>query len=159
VAKQLTRRGLEALSREMEVRLSLDLGPASASFAMGTTTIVEGELVDSADSDETDVSDDAAAVNPESGDAPETATASSADADRATSRISDADAGQIGEDPMESLAAEAATAPSASADDPTAHPVEPLAEVAASDSPLPPGLDDKPAPVANLDADLPPGTI
>ena len=130
VARQLTKRGLEALSREMEMRLNLNLGPASATFAVATSTIVEAELVD-----EADASDDAAEANPESGDTPDTATASSGDADRAESSAADGEA------------------------EPGTHPVEPLAEVAASDSPLPPGLDERPAPVADLDADLPPGTI
>lgn len=109
VARQLTRRGLEALSREMELRLNLGVGPASASFAVTSSTIVEAELV------EADPTDDAAAANPESGDTPESAA--------------------------------------------DAHPVEPLEETASPDSPLPPGLDDRPAPVENLDSELPPGTI
>jgi len=123
VAKQLTRKGLEALSREMELRLKLSLGGASASFAVGTSSVVDGELVGAADDDV----DDAEIQNPESGDAPEPATASSADGD--------------------------------AAGDSAAHPVEPLAEVASPDSPLPPGLAGDPAPVDDLDSRLPPGTV
>ncbi len=137
VAKQLTRRGLEALSREMELRLNLDVGAASASFAVGTTTIVDGEVVDAAD----DALDDAAVGNPESGDAPETATASSGDGTAAAGPAAGASDG-------------AATAGGADA-----HPVEPLAEAASPDAPLPPGLDSHPAPVKDLDSGLPPGTI
>ncbi|HET7233898.1 MAG TPA: carbon monoxide dehydrogenase subunit G [Longimicrobium sp.] len=132
VAKQLTRRGLEALSREMELRLNLDVGAASASFAVGTGTIVEGEIVVVEDD-----TDDAAAANPESGDTPEAAAAPPVD-DGHASYSADA-AGDDGS--------------------PAAHPVEPLEETASPDSPLPPGLDDRPAPVANLDSELPPGTI
>ncbi|HEU4560886.1 MAG TPA: carbon monoxide dehydrogenase subunit G, partial [Longimicrobium sp.] len=40
VAKQLTRRGLEALSREMELRLNLNVGDTSASFAVGTAPVL-----------------------------------------------------------------------------------------------------------------------
>ncbi|HEX9937696.1 MAG TPA: carbon monoxide dehydrogenase subunit G [Longimicrobium sp.] len=130
VAKQLTRRGLEALSREMELRLNLSVGDASASFAVGTAPVVDGEVVDDADDD--DSVDDAAAANPESGDAPEPATASSDDGDAAA-------------------AASASTGT-------TAHPVEPLAEAASPDAPLPPGLAGDPAPVDDLDSRLPPGT-
>jgi carbon monoxide dehydrogenase subunit G len=140
VARQLTRRGLEALSREMELRLNLNVGPASASFAVGTGTIVEGEIVvvevDGSGA-AADATDDAAAANPESGDTPEPATASSPAASAAAASAADAEA----------------------EDGPAAHPVEPLEETASPDSPLPPGLDDRPAPVANLDSELPPGTI
>lgn len=143
VAKQLTRKGLEALSREMELRLKLSLGGASASFAVGTAAVVEGKLVDAADDDGVD---DAAVENPESGDAPDAATGSSADGDHATPSApgaSDAVAAADGDDGLDS----------------TAHPVEPLEEVASPDSPLPPGLAGDPAPVADLDSRLPPGTV
>ncbi|HET7463008.1 MAG TPA: carbon monoxide dehydrogenase subunit G [Longimicrobium sp.] len=135
VARQLTRRGLEALSREMELRLNLAVGPASASFAVATGTIVEAELVEA---EAADATDDAAVANPESGDAPEPATADSGDAEPAYSADATGDDGSP---------------------DHAAHPVEPLEETASPDSPLPPGLDDRPAPVANLDSELPPGTI
>ena len=72
VAKLLTRQGLEALSREMELRIGASLGLASASFGITTSTVIEGELVDDADSVE-----DAAEANPESGDAPDAAAGAS----------------------------------------------------------------------------------
>lgn len=125
VAKLMTRQGLEALSREMELRLKLDVGLAAASFAVATGTVIDGEVVEDSDTD------DAAEANPESGDASETA-----------SSVDGTASGDV----------------DASADGPAAHPVEPLAEVASADSPLPPGLDDHAIPVADLDADLPPGT-
>lgn len=155
VAKQLTRRGLEALSREMELRLKLSLGGASASIAVGTAPVVDGELVDGAE----DVVDDAAVENPESGDGPDTATASSGDGDAAASSSpSVADASSAG------ATSDAVAAPDGDdglepADGTHAHPVEPLAEVASADSPLPPGLAGDPAPVADLDSRLPPGTV
>jgi len=71
VARMLTRQGLEALSREMEARLSLAVGSASASVGFATGTVVDGELVPGA-------TDDAAEANPESGDSVD---ADSADAD------------------------------------------------------------------------------
>ncbi|HEU4559732.1 MAG TPA: hypothetical protein VFS20_17900, partial [Longimicrobium sp.] len=85
--------------------------------------------------------DDAAVENPESGDTPDAATASSGDGTAATSSASTTSAGP------------------AAADDAAAHPVEPLAEAATPDAPLPPGLDSQPAPVKDLDSGLPPGTI
>jgi hypothetical protein len=137
VARQLTRRGLEALSREMELRLKLNVGAASATIAVGTSAIVDAEIVDAADAD--DATDDAAAANPESGDAPEAATALSGEADPPSSAAGASDGdGSPG---------------------PAAHPVEPLEETACADSPLPPGMDGTPAPVADLDAHLPPGTV
>jgi hypothetical protein len=70
VARMLTRQGLEALSREMEARLSLSIGSASAAVGFATAPTVDGELV----ADESTV-DDAAEANPESGDpAAETAS-------------------------------------------------------------------------------------
>jgi len=142
VARQLTRKGLEALSREMELRLNVGVGPASASFAVSTGAIVEGEIVVVQD-DPAAETDDAAVANPESGDdseTVETATPSSADTAAAPS---------------------ASAPPTAQGDGDPAdpHPVEPLEETASPDSPLPPGLDDRPAPVANLDSELPPGTV
>jgi len=151
VARQLTKRGLEALSREMELRLNLHVGAASASFAVGTAAVIEGELVPD------DVTDDAAEANPESGDAPETSAATASWTD-ATGNQGSASSAGVGEDPIETAAREPAAA---RADDhaPATHPVEPLEETAAADSPLPPGLDDHPEPVKNLDSELPPGTI
>ena len=150
VAKQLTRKGLEALSREMELRLKMSLGGASASFAVGTSPVVDGELVEAADGDAVD---DAAAANLESGDEPDTATASSADGDHAASQAADtseAVAAADGDDGLDAIHA---------ADGTGAHPVEPLEEVASADSPLPPGLAGEPAPVGDLDSRLPPGTV
>ncbi|HEX8246320.1 MAG TPA: carbon monoxide dehydrogenase subunit G, partial [Longimicrobium sp.] len=120
VARLLTRQGLEALSREMELRIAASAGGASASFGISTTTVVDGELVDEA-------AKDAAEANPESGDAPatsETAAAGSAGA---------AAAGAHGDG-----------APAAEAE---------------PEPPLAPGMPDAPAPVADLDQELPPGTI
>ena len=109
VAKMLTRQGLEALSREMEVRLSLAAGSASASMGFATGTVVDGELVAddgtataSGDGDELD----AAEANPESGDA-----------------------------------------------------LEPTEDASTPDAPCPPGVPDDAEPIADLDQDLPPGTI
>jgi carbon monoxide dehydrogenase subunit G len=107
VAKLMTRQGLEALSREMELRIGASVGTASASFGISTSTVVEAELVA-----EADATDDAAEVNPESGDPPPaTETASAGDAD------------------------------------------------AVVETPLAPGVPDEPVTVADLDQDLPPGTL
>ena len=77
VARMLTKQGLEALSREMEARLSLSVGSASASVGVATAPTVDGEVV--ADGAATaDSGDDAAEANPESGD-PVEATASGDD--------------------------------------------------------------------------------
>ncbi|MBV9110166.1 MAG: carbon monoxide dehydrogenase subunit G [Gemmatimonadetes bacterium] len=124
VAKLMTRQGLEALSREMELRIAATVGSASASFGIASGTVVDGEVV--AD----DAVEDAAEVNPESGDAPDTAT------------LSDAGASSIvggDEEVVVIVAAEDA---------------DPAAE-----APLAPGVPDAPAPIADLDQDLPPGTI
>jgi len=109
VARMLTRQGLEALSREMELRLSLAVGSTSASLGLATAPTVDGELVPA---------DDAAVTNPESGDP--------AAAEEATAAADDA----------------GAPAP--------AHDPEP---------PLAPGVPDEPLTVADLDQELPPGTI
>ncbi|HEX8903994.1 MAG TPA: carbon monoxide dehydrogenase subunit G, partial [Longimicrobiaceae bacterium] len=74
VARLLTKQGLEALSREMELRIAASAGGASASFAVGTSTVVDGEVVPD------DATDDAAEANPESGDAPAGATTAPAEA-------------------------------------------------------------------------------
>jgi len=79
VARMLTKQGLEALSREMEARLSLSVGSASATVGVATAPTVDGELV----SDGAATAEDAAEVNPESGD-PVEATASSGDDDGAS---------------------------------------------------------------------------
>ncbi|HEV7591140.1 MAG TPA: carbon monoxide dehydrogenase subunit G [Longimicrobium sp.] len=72
VARMLTRQGLEALSREMELRLSLAVGSASASVGLATAPTVDGELVAdegaSAAAATAASGDDAAEANPESGD-------------------------------------------------------------------------------------------
>src|SRR5215218_11184039 len=78
VARMLTKQGLEALSREMELRLSLAVGSTSASVGLATAPTVDGELVADDDSEPaTDAApasaatapsgDDAAEANPESG--------------------------------------------------------------------------------------------
>jgi carbon monoxide dehydrogenase subunit G len=119
VAKLMTRQGLEALSREMELRIAATVGSASASFGVASGTVVDGEVVE-----------DAAEANPESGDAPESAVSGDATA----SPIVGGD-----EEVIVVVAAEDA--------DP------------AADAPLAPGVPDAPALVADLDQDLPPGTI
>jgi hypothetical protein len=118
VAKLMTRQGLEALSREMELRIGASIGTASASFGIATATVVEAEIVSDADATE-----DAAEVNPESGDAPPSPESASAAGD--------------GEVVI----------------------VEMVEMEAAPETPLAPGVPDAPAPVADLDQDLPPGTI
>jgi len=115
VAKMLTKQGLEALSREMEARLALTLGSASASVGFATGTTVDGELVP-------DATDDAAEANPESGDPVDAAAAASAD------------------------------------DIQPPHP-EPTRDAATPDAPCPPGVPDDAEPIADLDQELPPGTI
>jgi hypothetical protein len=119
VAKLMTRQGLEALSREMELRIGATLGGASASFGIAGAAVVEGEVVAEGDGDEVD---DAAAANPESGDAP--------------------DAGAVvgGDEEVVVIVMSEDAQPSAEA-------------------PLAPGVPDEPAPVADLDQELPPGTI
>jgi len=77
VARMLTRQGLEALSREMEARLSLSVGSASASVGVATAPTLDGELVTGGESE------DAAEANPESG-GPAGATSSSGDDDGAS---------------------------------------------------------------------------
>jgi carbon monoxide dehydrogenase subunit G len=72
VARMLTKQGLEALSREMEARLSLSVGSATASVGVATAPTVDGEVVSDGEPA------DAAEANPESGD-PVEATASSGD--------------------------------------------------------------------------------
>jgi carbon monoxide dehydrogenase subunit G len=117
VARALTRKGLEALSHEMELRLSLAVGSASASVGLATAPTVDGELV--ADEGASDAAatassgDDATETNPESGDP-----------------------------------AHAEDAP-ASAENDAPDPEPPLA----------PGVPDEPLTVADLDQELPPGTI
>jgi uncharacterized protein len=77
VARMLTKQGLEALSREMELRLSLAIGSASAAVGLATAPTVDGELVADADAaaavDADATADDAAEANPESGDPAEAA--------------------------------------------------------------------------------------
>jgi uncharacterized protein len=77
VARMLTKQGLEALSREMELRLSLAIGSASAAVGLATAPTVDGELVADADTaaavDADATADDAAEANPESGDPAEAA--------------------------------------------------------------------------------------
>jgi carbon monoxide dehydrogenase subunit G len=74
VARMLTKQGLEALSREMEVRLRLAVGTASATVGVATGTVLDGEIVPdaAAESDTaataTSGDVDATAANPESGD-------------------------------------------------------------------------------------------
>jgi carbon monoxide dehydrogenase subunit G len=111
VARMLTRQGLEALSREMELRLSLSVGAASASVGLASAPTVDGELVPDDGAAKGASDDDAAEANPESGDPA-----------------------------MEDDVAAA----------PAEHEPEP---------PLAPGVPDEPAPVADLDQELPPGTI
>lgn len=239
VAKMMTRQGLEALSREMQLRLSASVGSATASFGVAAGTVMEGEIIviDENADPAAGATDDAAAVNPESGEPGTDETASSGDGDAAmrpasarpsgsssvdgggaddatdasgaaaaaaavavdahetgslasdahpadstaggasASRVASADrstagAGAAGatraagdEDPA-TRAAEALTAGAMvgddalpDADDAGAGAVEPLAETATPGAPLPPGLDGHPAPVADLDAELPPGTV
>jgi carbon monoxide dehydrogenase subunit G len=117
VAKMLTKQGLEALSREMEVRLRLSAGAASASMGFATGTVVDGELVD-------DATEDAADANPESGDAPA--------ADEATASAD-------------------AAAP--------ADAMEPMEDASTPGSACAPGVPEDAAPVADLDQELPPGTV
>jgi carbon monoxide dehydrogenase subunit G len=113
VAKMLTKQGLEALSREMEARLSLAVGSASASVGFATAPVVDGELV----------ADDAA-----------TDTASSGDADAAEANPESGDP---------------------EADDA----LEPMEDAATPGAPVAPGVPERAAPVADLDQELPPGTV
>ena len=118
VARMLTKQGLEALSREMEARIALSVGSASASMGFATGTTVDGELVP-------DATDDAAEVNPESGDPPDAGVSASPHADAAE------------------------TPP---------HP-EPTRDASTPDAACPPGVPDDAEPIADLDQELPPGTI
>lgn len=126
VAKMLTKQGLEALSREMEVRLRLSAGTASASMGFATGTVVDGEIVDGP------ADDDAAAANPESGDAPA--------ADEAT-------------------AADAAASAAAAGGDVAGDAMEPMEDAATPGAAAAPGVPEEAAPVADLDQELPPGTV
>ena len=71
VARLLTRQGLEALSREIELRLSMSVGSAAVSLGVLSGSVVDGELVDD--------TADAAEANPESGDAPDPSAAAAED--------------------------------------------------------------------------------
>lgn len=130
-AKLLTRQGLEALNREIDLRLAMSIGSATAAVGFSTAPTVEAELVEIVE-----VTDDAAAANPESGDAPDH-VATSADG---TASTGDGTAAAGGGGAF-------------------AEAVEPLEEVATPGAPLAPGMPDSPAPVADLDQDLPPGTV
>ena len=95
VARMLTRQGLEALSREMEARLSLSVGSASASVGVATAPTVDGELVTDGEGEgaaaaTAGAGDDAAGANPESGDPPE-AAASPGDEDGFAAGAADPD--------------------------------------------------------------------
>ena len=135
VAKMLTKQGLEALSREMEVRLSLTAGSASATMGFATGTVVDGELV-ADDGTATTSGDglgaeiDAAEANPESGDADQ------ADVSQQVERT-------------------AAGIPAASSDDA----LEPTEDAATPGAACAPGVPEDAAPVADLDQELPPGTV
>lgn len=154
-AKLLTRQGLEALNREIDLRLAMSIGSATAALGFSTSPTVEAELVEIVE-----VSDDAAAANPESGDASypidsvdstaSAGAASSVDGPTASSGDGHAAAGTTSSGDGHTLSADGA----ASADA-----VEPLQEVATPGAPLAPGMPDAPAPVADLDQDLPPGTV
>jgi carbon monoxide dehydrogenase subunit G len=154
VAKLLTRQGLEALSREMELRIAATVGSASASFGIASGTVVDGEVVAEGDGDAVK---DAAEVNPESGDAPDAAMSG----DAAASAETAASPGNAkGAPRAEYGASEDADASAIVGGD-----EEVVVIVAAEDAdpaaeaPLAPGVPDAPAPIADLDQDLPPGTI
>jgi hypothetical protein len=125
VARLLTRQGLEALSREMELRIAASAGTASASFGISTSTVVDGELVDEA-------AEDTAEANPESGDAPPAG---------------------------ETAAPRDAHSPPAESPGPGVYAAEHVEGEPPPPVPLAPGMPDEPAPVADLDQELPPGTI
>lgn len=115
VAKMLTRQGLEALSREMEVRLRLSAGDASASMGFATGTVIDGELVDGpADEDAAPAADGA----PSAG-----AATASVDGDAAGDAM------------------------------------EPMEDASTPGSACAPGVPEDAAPVADLDQELPPGTV
>jgi carbon monoxide dehydrogenase subunit G len=131
VARMLTKQGLEALSREMELRLSLAVGSTSASVGLATAPTVDGELV-AADEGESHAAtapsgDDAAEANPESGE-PVAAAGGTASADDAGAAVA--------EDAM-----------------------EPGEDAATPGAPLAPGVPERAEPVADLDQELPPGTV
>jgi carbon monoxide dehydrogenase subunit G len=125
VARMLTRQGLEALSREMEMRLSLAVGSASASLGLATAPTVDGELVADDGAATASSGDDAAEANPESGDP--------------------AHAHDVTASANEAVATEDA--------------MEPGEDAATPGAPLAPGVPEHAEPVADLDQELPPGTI
>jgi hypothetical protein len=129
VARMLTKQGLEALSREMELRLSMAVGSTSASVGFATAPTVDGELVadDAAAAATAPSGDDAAEANPESGE-----PAAAADG---TASVDDASAAAT-EDAM-----------------------EPGEDAATPGAPLAPGVPERAEPVADLDQELPPGTV
>ena len=134
VAKMLTKQGLEALSREMEVRLSLAAGNASASMGFATGTVVDGELVadDGTATPGTAEVEDAVESNPESGDS----------ADEASGNVSM----EVEREPsgIESVPDDA---------------MEPMEDASTPGSARAPGVPEDAAPVADLDQELPPGTV
>ena len=125
VARMLTKQGLEALSREMELRLSLAVGSASASLGLATAPTVDGELVADDAPATASSGDDAAEANPESGDP--------AHADDVTASANEAVA--------------------------TEDAMEPGEDAATPGAPLAPGVPEHAEPIADLDQELPPGTI
>ena len=117
VARMLTKQGLEALSREMELRLSLAVGSTSASVGLASAPTVDGEIVPE---------DDAQAAG--------SATAPSGD-----------DATEANPESGEPAASEGV--------------MEPGEDAATPGTPLAPGVPERAEPVADLDQDLPPGTV
>jgi carbon monoxide dehydrogenase subunit G len=123
VARMLTKQGLEALSREMELRLSLAVGSTSASVGLATAPTVDGELV---------AADEGA--SPADGAPAAAATAPSGD-----------DAAEANPESGDPAAADDA--------------MEPGEDAATPGAPLAPGVPERAEPVADLDQELPPGTV
>lgn len=151
VARMLTRQGLEALSREMEARISLSLGSASASLGLATATVVEGELVAEAELEPEGAA--SATASPGDGTAGDGA-ASSGDADDAAE--ANPDSGDSAD--TEAVAASAAADADADASGAPPHP-EPTRDAATPGVPLAPGMPEDAEPIADLDQELPPGTV
>jgi len=147
VARMLTKQGLEALSREMEMRLSLAVGSASASVGLATAPTVDGELVADDGAATASSGDDAAETNPESGD-----PAHAGDAPASTDPGAPPAAAASADGPTASPTASAADAPAEDA-------MEPGEDAATPGAPLAPGVPEHAEPVPDLDQQLPPGTI
>jgi hypothetical protein len=143
VARMLTRQGLEALSREMEARLSLAVGSTSASIGLATAPTVDGELV----------ADDGTATA--AGDGID-AQIDDAEASSGSDDSADHDSGDISQE-VEREAKGISDPPTE--DGVPIDTMTPTEDAVTPGAPVAPGIPDDAEPVADLDQRLPPGTV